>query len=464
MIYSSKVGDVVVAATIFQREISVRSDAMAVMFEDSIHRYYNRAFLDLQDSDSVLKEAYLHANGILVDVSLGKYESKVVPELTCSGKFVNNTTAYEVSLQKKNSTDQGLLRFDLVNSLLTRQPVHHRIHKGRISEIITKLCQEDGFITKGDKQNAFIDECGNDDTWHQDGMTNAEFIERVLVPNAYGALDLNPYFAWIDSKGNFHFRNLLFMLGNHGVAKGELHLKLAFDAESSNHTKEVQLPKTFTSSNTTNPLIEIREWKKLPVPFAKQLKGLSKKHIILDWRTGSVDEQDDLFPVYPLNMSAKGFTHRPFGVPVDPQYCGGVEFGMVHTVSGINFNTAAGCEFENHIGRRISSMWQDLLCDRYECSTPFFPNLLAGTAVIVGTMWKMAAELKSITHTGLFLVEASRHGWDSIKQEPYSVLTLARYGLEIDPTKIPALPHLNFSTNTKISSNDASDANRNVRK
>lgn len=451
MVLATKLGKIKLAAVALQQELCTSPDGISVVFEDSIYRYYNRVCIDIKDPEALKKEAFLHANGVILDVSLIRETENNDLRFGCYGKFVIDASAYMVKKEDTNSANRGIIHLDLVNLQITKQKVHNRIFKGRISEIITQLCKEDGFILDGDGRNAVIMNCGNEDTWHQIGMTNAEFIQRVLLPNTYGALDLTPYFAWTNSRGEFFFQNLLNMSLASGVAKGELHLKLAIDAESGTGRTDTPLPKTNYVHNDTNPLCEIREWRKRPYPFSKQIKTFFRQYFNLDWITGDVSDLQDIFLSYPLNMDRKGFTHRPFGFPVSDDFLGGVALEHSSTAVGLKMEELAGPEFENHMGRRIYTMWQELLCDRYECTTPFFPQIKAGNAVIVGTMWKLSSDLRSATHTGLFIVESSRHGWDMNTQEPFSQFTLVRYGLDIDPNKLKYIPHLvpTFETKTE---------------
>jgi hypothetical protein len=419
-----------IKAGIVQEE---NSRYFSVIFEDSVNQFFNVLHLDVRDPRTTIREALLHVNGTHINASL--FRENVVPEAkemySLKGEFTNLGSAYSVGEQLSDVSDE--IAMTLANSFLDKQVVRSKAYKGRISEVVGQIMTNAGW----DKKDLDIDECSNEDVWYQMGLTDAEFIKKVLAVNAVAHdSDATPFAAFITSDGVFHFKNLGKLWASPSVKTTATFSMITKETSSgtliggSVGEKSVsEGAREDIAKGRDNPLYAVKMWKKIPSSFLDQQRMSIHREVRLDLADGSLVHEQLSALSFPSNAKTvfKRDVRTTRMLPPENQDAFSQSLNFLNNSRGGKTKQA---EIENFLGQRISRMWEYMHGERYlALMSEYCPHVKAGTFVAIGVNTTLTKSQKSATHTDLYFVEKSKHGWNRQSQAGESILTLVRWGV-----------------------------------
>lgn len=347
---------------------------------DSIYSLYNRMTVSIEDSMGLFQEAFLTSPGVVHEIDFGFGNDHV------GGKFFIDQTQ---SLERITpGVMAGRVDANLINSWAYGQSNKFTAYKDRISSIVDRIVSPSFPVVKNDT--------GNLGTWLQPGMTDARFINEILLPNAFSKnSDGSPFYAWIGNDGNFNFRSFSAMMSTN--SKKTLYYR-PFNATG-------KLDATAKAQAQTT-IMDIKPFSK-PAP----VKDQKTNFFYIDPKTGQAQKITDSLLNHPS---------QTFDGPITPRVLS-KQPGM------IPMGVFSSGQQENLKGLQAFYYRDSLMLEKLLVLLPPNLSLCSGSKVTLEAILGHEDVVKHSTrHSGDYLVEMSEHLWSDREKMGFSKLLLSR--------------------------------------
>jgi len=378
----------------YNLEVSLNGQALEISpnetyfsMHDSIHNFFSNSTIILNDSFGLMREYMMSIEGTLYDLSYGIENLK---NNLLKNSYV--TISDETKEVMSNGVLNGKISLNLLHSFYDKQEIQNAAYKKTISNIIDSLIESHFFKEKD------IESTQGVTTWYQLGMNQKDFIEKVLIPNAYSdSADKTPFFAFIDNNNVFNFKSYKTMFNSSPVAT------LNF-----NPIKK--------EGSSINSIYDIK-------PFRTgSLKTKSKRNRTLISRSlqnGSFTKEKDLMSSYP------GTKENGALLPI---------LGNEKVVTDFIYQsyqyTDQGRK-ESFLGRKIFGQKDSFFLEKFIITLPFNPLLNSGKTVMLNLAILNENRIPeySLYNSGKYLIEDCIHSWvgGDIKRGSTQIIVSRKY-------------------------------------
>lgn len=357
---------------------------------DSIYSLYPTAIFTIGDDLGVFQEYLGITNGNKVEIEYGNNNT------TFKNKYIIN----EDTLQEPK--DPGFLNGDvdveLIHEWYNEQQIRSKAYRDRISRIVRKIADLYNF------KSIDINDTGNEDIWYQPNITDAKFINDILLKYAYSLNASNtPFYAFITNDNVFHFRNLQSMMEEDRVAT----IEYKIDSPRKKEEGEESSEKTFTQT--------VKRWS----PNYKSLWKLKHKSVYrFNSETGKFENETLNITEFPgmLNLN----------IPISN------DTGNITSVDYIGRVKQETGKKENNLGEEINLMRNGMLYDRFLIIQPFNPKLKSGKNVQLLVHARERNEQQiSKRYSGDYIIENCEHIWSGDDSQGFTKIIVGRKYIQI---------------------------------
>ncbi len=354
---------------------------------DSIKNPYPNLSFTVDDQIGVLQNLYSFTQGFKVNIFYG-YKGD-----TRNG-LKNTFVISDRNLKPSNFESLGgRVNVNCVHSELLKEDKISKSHTNRISSIVRNLVRNKNF------NSILINDTGNYNTYYQALMGDIEFIQKVLLPNAYSTnSNKSPFFSFIDAGNNFNFRNYFNMINTSPVTTLTL-------ADSNN--KEISKEKIFNILEYTTNL--------------SLIKPTYKQELFYQNSDGNYQSKNSYIDSYPRLSNAR----YPLKNDVKDNLTG---YSIVSDLDDSNARLR-----ENNLAKTINKTKNNLFLERFTVSTAFNPLLKAGKTINL----KIPAtdndgnKRLSYYYTDTYLIEQSTHIWDGLNLKATTQCIVSRKSVRV---------------------------------
>ena len=180
--------------------------SFSVIEFDSIYQFYPKVKMVISDYSGVSNEYLAFVDGTELEITFGASDDSVKK---C--KFV---VAKDAVPQQKTSSNGigGDFEIELIHDYFMKQSKKSKAYQSNISDIVSKIVSQYQF------NRIDIEDTLNSGTWYQPFVNDSEFIVDYLLPFAFSNSAQNtPYFAFIDSNNEFHFKSFYSMFNSTSI-------------------------------------------------------------------------------------------------------------------------------------------------------------------------------------------------------------------------------------------------------
>lgn len=361
------------------------SDPKRVSFSmsDSIYSLYNTCRMKIDDPSGLFLERLAYAKGTFISIKYG-IQSRIV-----------NTSNYVISNSyMESSTDSpgilsGPVTIELKNRWYYYQEIRSRGFRQKISDTIAEIVVPLDYIEGTDIQST-----EGTDIFYQPLINDAEFIDKILTPNAYSpSANRTPFYAFITNDGVFRFKSAHKMY-NDGIAD-----ELTYSPQP--------------SFQRSNPEII------LDVKYIKEKRDVERKlrnryiyHIDAD--NGKLIQTEDRITDY-LDREGRLL---PFIADMDLK-TGYVDLGKEEvTINKRN----------TELAQLYNTQRESMFLERLLLITPLNPRLKSGQKIQVniGAEEKEDRGENSKTFSGQYVIENCEHIWNGDESRGYTKSLVGR--------------------------------------
>lgn len=368
---------------------------------DSIHKLFPEMSMEIMDVTGFLQEVMLFTEGMPVKLKYGLEQGNTI---SCPFGIVNE----ELPGTMTYDSIGGKVFFQCVHDWYYQQEVKGDAYEGRITEVIkNKLIDNYAFTNIDLIRSGGVtgwNDTGCENTWYRPLMNQKDFIEKILLPNAYSnnAFD-SPFFCFIDSNNEFNFRNYHSMTSTDPVKKISMlnfSRRPDIDDDSGGTRIEDGVGDRF--------IFSFKRWK-TGAMITKKLRNRSL--FLRDRETGEYEYAKDAISSYP--KQSQGY----LPIMQDPLTSG---------VYDQNYKES-GSMLECQKGRKINSMKDSFFLERFVMTVPLDTTLRAGKLIEITLPLKIQQDTaNSLNYTGKYLIESSDHVWESSSKFGYTQLVISR--------------------------------------
>jgi len=334
----------------------------SLALNESIYSFYNTAILNVNDADGVMQESLVFSEGSEFDITIKVREHLV----NCRYKVTGFTTGVFNSKQNLG----GRVSVNLINEWAYSQEIKSTAYEGRITEVLKQL------VTKPQFRDLDINDTGNKSIWYQPLMTDAKFINEVLIPNSFSNnSDDSPFFAFIDSNNIFHYRNIASMFKKRAK-------KNYFYAEEAINTRPELLIDNL--KKIQNGTIKMRGHKVFNLNIVGDV--VEDRIKIVDYPKGATDKQ--LLILNDKNLDTDSIIH--------------------------NYVVETQSEIEQYKANNYFYNRNGILTDRFTFSVMLSKTSLflkAGEVITLRIPSSLGKTTESILYSGDYLIESLSHNW-----------------------------------------------------
>jgi len=186
--------------------LDMTSSLFAFNLHDSIHEFYSLSELKFKDIQGMIKETANFTEGDEIDLSY------TVGQESLKNKFVviNKSSFGELSVRGQLSDP---LKVQLRNIFYDNQTLKSKAYNNSIGRIITLIAQD-----YGDFKSYNIETTDPKDIWYQPYISDADFINKILMPNVYSKRnDKSPIFCWINNDNELNLQSYKAMENTNSV-------------------------------------------------------------------------------------------------------------------------------------------------------------------------------------------------------------------------------------------------------
>jgi hypothetical protein len=355
-------------------DVDIQPPSLSFIQTDSIYNFLNDLDITISDPNGYLQEYFLITEGTEITLTFGsKYGEKSI---------INKSPYVIKKIQQDKFAEYGTLAGELkcnsINRFYQRQERDNKGFYGKISEIIKNIINS---YSLNNFSGLDIDPTDNNDFWYRTLQTDANFIESILLPNAYSSGSNNsPFYSFVTSDNVFHFRNLYTMLKASPVATFEYRVPISVNENDGTHLNLIQ---------------SLRRWQE----GSNETKKFRHRNIYsVSRQDGSLIVTKDNITDHPSSESGK------LSIINDQDLTTGfLNLGYDETDPGRK---------DNLKGQIINSARPSALMDRFIIITPFHPEVTAGKAIVVNFFirdFQTNNFIASSTFSGKYIVEKSQH-------------------------------------------------------
>lgn len=367
-----------------ETRLEIEPQSYSFSTTENINSLYSTASITFEDNTGLLQEYLGTVPGVPIEIEFGNKDHL-------------NKTKFKINFDALDEPSSpgfitGKVDFFLIHESFFQQQIVSKAYKNRISKIVEKIMGNYNF-SKID-----IDDTGNEDTWYQPLITDAKFIQERLLPHAYSYnASLSPFYSYITSDNEYHFRNMKSMLD-----EGKL-----ITIEYKNISGDSEEEKDRSAENKTSSM---KRWR---TQYKNIWKIQDRSLFSIDRETGDLTEDEDSITQYPAQNNLK--------LPVMSKKAG---FNSWHDDYMSESETG---KVENQLGLRISSNKPGMLIDEFLLIQPFNPILHAGKAIQLN-VYTMNNEGSQISNnfSGPYIIVECEHVWDGESSRAYTKLIIGR--------------------------------------
>lgn len=359
------------------------SSAYSFIMRDSIYSLYPEVKFSLEDATGLYQEFLMSLEGVQYDIKFGIGEDFI-------------SCPYVV---KGDSLPQGLndgilsgnVDVDLTHRYYDQQTKISKYHYNRISAIVEDLAGDFPF------NSVNVNGTGNEDAWYQPLVNDAEFMNDYLLPFAFSNnSDNSPFFLFIDSNNDFHFRNYKSLFEQNPVNT----LLYANDNQETASKIGIQNLRRIRMGSTLTKKTRHREIYNFSDP-----------------ETAPTFQEDF---VYSYPSSSKN-------IPII------ATDGPVTDYLEYHYDLETTGQKENQKGFLIQSNRNRFFLEQFTVTLPLNPSLRAGKTVELEVFTSLDAQRTdySQAYSGKYLIEESNHIWEGSDSVGYTSLVLVRRELNV---------------------------------
>jgi len=370
-------------------KIEIEPQGYSFSTTENIKSLYSTASISFEDTTGLIQEYLGTVPGTPIEIEFGN-------------KDHTNKAIYVVNFDSLNEAESpgyitGKVDLFLIHENFFEHKIISKAYNNRISRIVRQLMGKYNF-SKVD-----IDDTGNEDIWYQPLITDAKFIQERLLPHAYSYnASLSPFYSYITSNNEYHFRNMKSM-----YEEGKI-LTIEYKVISGDSDND-------EDRSAENKVTSIKRWRNA---YKNIWKIQNRSLFSIDTETGNLIEDNDSMIQYPaennLKMPVIGNSTTPNSWHDD---------GTSETETG---------KKENKIGLRTSSNKDGMLIDEFLLLQPFNPILHAGKVIQLNvyTINREGSQLSN-SFSGIYVVVECEHIWDGENSRAYTKLIVGRKYLSV---------------------------------
>lgn len=345
------------------------TDTSFVLY-DSIYSLYPKATIRVNDTSGAYNEFMGFVNGTKIKISYGLDKESWKK---CTYRVVQN------SVPEGNNPSRwgGTFELSLVHDYIFNQNKKSRAYDSNISDIINTLTKNYSFESRD------IDTTLNSGIWYQPYVNDAEFITKYLLPFSYSTdSEKSPFFCFIDSNNNFHFKNYnRLMLQN---------AEMTYYYKSKGLMSGIQKDTIVTISFAQNTVADTKEFYHRHVSKYDENGNYVKNEI------------DSYITDFPKNET------NPIPVKMNTECVTGI-------LTLFNNDVLANDTKNNNLGMEINHLNHGIFSDTVIITIPFNRDVCAGKIIEVNLPSVSGdsdtAEL-SLRYSGNYIVVSSYQKWD----------------------------------------------------
>lgn len=364
------------------RELDISPKSFSFSIRDSVYKLYSEGSLKILDSSGIMQEIGVFTEGLEVEIDYGLKDETIL-----KSKFVIVDDDLEVSTSQTYIA--GTVNLNLFNPYYNYQNILSKSYSNKsISDIVRLVVNRYGKFSKTN-----IDGTGNILNWYQPLMTDSEFINKILLPNAYSKVYSDyPFFCYINSNNEFNFKNYKSL-----ISQPPIKLKFISDSTKNPEKNTITYYRRFSEGN-----INLRTFK-------------NRKTYYQDITNGAFTEEKDSFIDYPNNNNKKT--------------------QIIKTNNIINYYdlgkklVSKNRGYEDNIeGRKVFSMREATGIEKFLVVIPLNVEIVAGKLVEleIPMISNKGNEDLSQRYCDKYLVERVDHTWDCGREISYTQLVISR--------------------------------------
>ena len=372
--------------------LDIEPSNIKLTLHESIHSLYPTAKLVINDVTGMLRDNFFGIEGFSLSFSLNNTQMTSIT----TGDFVVYQNDYDQTNKSRLMT--GDLVLDMVHDYYSVQEVKSEAYKNRISSILPDLIDNYPF-SKIDKNDT-----GSKSTWYRMFSTQKDFIEQVLLPNAYSDnANESPFFSFITLSNEFHFNNYKYM------TQQSTRLTLEY--------KPVQ-------EQTLSPYI-IYKLKPLYVGSKKHKHLRNENYYTRDKETGVYEFEELKLAEFPKNTK----TSKKLPAIYDDS--------LVTSCTAIGFSKEEVGEKEALKARIRYQQKDGLFIERYQITTILNQELVVGKTVTIDVYVPSSNGVTaSRVQSDDFLIEDCIHHWDGSNKKGSTECIVSRKFVTVPNTSL----------------------------
>ena len=349
---------------------------------DSIHNFFSEISFEVKDITGLFQEAYLNTDSIPLSISYG-----IVNQSNLSCNYVIDSD--ETKSTYSSDSIGGPLKLKATHAYYDLSEEKSDAYPGRISDVIQNLVStEYGF------SHYNINDTGCDITWYRPLYTQREFIEKILLPNAYSYNSHeSPFFCWIDSNNGFNLRNYYSMIT----------------------TNSYKTYKLVNYNGSNNKLLDgiIMDLRRMKVGSYLTKKYWNRDLWSRDRYTGEENHDMDHITDYPSGQKGQ--------LPILENNLDSGCYDLIYSETDPNL-------LDCFKGRKINSTKDAMFLERFILTVPLDTNILAGTLLELDLPIKQSNSggINSLSYSDKYLCESVDHVWSGTKRLGYTQCIISR--------------------------------------
>lgn len=340
---------------------------------DNIYSMYPEIDFEIQDPVGLFHEYLTFLPGEEIEITYGRGDSLI------KNSYISNF--FQTEEQMSSGYLNGKLRMNGIHSFAKNQTIESFAYEGSPSEIVQELISAENF------KELRIDNSENQRIWYRPLINKRDFIKDILLENVYSN-DSNdtPFFAFVDSGNVFHFESFFTLMERSPEEDLELNPG-EYEIRGGN--------RLFTFQPLSEKYSTLR--KRLSQKFYERLEDSFQFEEI----------EEHITEVYPGNY----LLSQESPVFTDYRY----------------FSKEKNEKYKNDIrGQELFSFRSSLLTNKVFVTLPLNANLVSGKTVSLSVASAFGENESSLSYTGKYLIEQSRHIWKGETQNGYTELVIAR--------------------------------------
>lgn len=366
-------------------EIELDTTEYSFSLQDSIHQFFPRCQMTLNDETGLLREYLSFQEGMSIQLTYGyRSEELQIPLVVESN-------------QTENSFSTGMMNGAIESSLVHAWKNEQEIESAAYEDLISNIVNE---VSDFPFQNKDIEETVISDIWYRPLISQRSFIEDILKNNAYSFDSSDsPFFSFIDSGNNFNFISYFMMYDSSPVER----LVLSQSHEDFMQRTNIVDIKPFTNGMDAN------------------YKFRNRKIFEKDYDTGEYSFFNEMINEFPLVRSS--FEEEPF-IGDSTLETGYYDEGLVKPERK-----------DFYKAQRISETRSIYFTERFVVTlSGLNTNLRSGKSVFMDiVMIDDKGKSFSLYWSGKYLIEKSDHVWDGTNSTGYTQLLISRRGVKYPP-------------------------------